>query len=57
MNEVGIEVSAGYASGSHICISWICIRQSQKAMKPTVGFSWCEIDDVVCNVLGAAAGF
>ena len=39
------------------CICCICIRQSQKTMKPTVGFGWCELDDVICNVLGAAIGF
>lgn len=38
-------------------IGCICIRQSQKTMKPTVEFGWCELDDVICNVLGAAIGF
>ncbi len=28
-----------------------------KTMKPTVGFGWCELDDVICNVLGAAIRF
>jgi len=28
-----------------------------EAVQYTVNLGWCEIDDVICNVLGAAIGF
>lgn len=40
-----------------LLITAVLFSTAIEAVQYALNLGWCEIDDVICNVLGAAAGF
>lgn len=42
---------------NQLLITAVLFSTAIEAVQYALNLGWCEIDDVICNVLGAAAGF